>query len=91
MSSKICIIDYKSGGNLFSVMNSFEYIGVDTYISDNPAEILKAEKIFFPGVGSFAKAIENLNNLKLTDIIKTKIQSGTPFLGVCLGMQVLFD
>ncbi len=88
--SQICIIDYKSGGNIFSVNNSLQHIGAKTLISSDPADVLKAEKIFFPGVGSFAKAIESLKSLGLYEAIKKQIAAGVPTLAICVGMQSLF-
>ena len=87
----VTIIDYKEGGNLFSVNNSLEYLGVKTTISSNPDEILKASKVIFPGVGSFTKAINQITNLDLKEAIKSKALSGDPFMGICVGMQVLFE
>lgn len=89
--AKICIIDYKSGGNIFSVNNSLEYIGAKTQISSDPQEVLKADKIFFPGVGSFAKAMESLHSLGLYNAIKQQISAGVPTLAICVGMQSLFN
>lgn len=90
MSSKICIIDYKTGGNIFSVENSLKYIGANCYVSSDKSEVLRADKIFFPGVGSFYQAIESLNKLGLGQAIKQKIDDNIPCLAICLGMQVLF-
>lgn len=91
MSSKICIIDYKTGGNIFSVQNSLKHIGANSYISSDPSEVLKADKIFFPGVGSFYQAIESLKKLGLDQALKEKINGNIPTLSICLGMQVLFS
>ncbi len=87
---KICVVDYQSGGNLFSVLNSLEHVGASYYLSSNPSEIAKSEKIFFPGVGSFAAAFASLESLNLREVILERIQAGVPFLGICLGMQLLF-
>ena len=89
--SKICIIDYKSGGNIFSVNNSLEHIGAITQISSDPKDVLQADKIFFPGVGSFSQAIESLHKLGLYDAIKQQINAGIPTLAICVGMQSLFN
>ncbi|MCH2227511.1 MAG: imidazole glycerol phosphate synthase subunit HisH [Candidatus Caenarcaniphilales bacterium] len=89
-NNNICIIDYQGGGNLFSLENSFTYIGANTYRSSHPEEILKADKIIFPGVGSFGTAMKQINKLNIADAIVQKSQSGIPFLGICVGMQVLF-
>ncbi len=89
--TQICIIDYKSGGNIFSVNNSLEHLGANTLISSDPRDVLKANKIFFPGVGSFSKAMESLHSLGLYDAIKQQISAGIPTLAICVGMQSLFD
>ena len=86
----ITIIDYGMG-NLRSAQKAFEFIGYDAIITDNIDEIRKAEKIVLPGVGAFADAMERLNKTGISEIIKQKIAEGTPFLGICLGMQLIFD
>lgn len=88
--SRICVIDYKSGGNIFSILNSLEKVGADFYKSNDAVEISKATKIVFPGVGSFKAAMQSLKEFDLIPVIKEKISDGTPFLGICIGMQVLF-
>lgn len=87
----ITIIDYKTGGNIFSVKNSLEYLGIESQITSEVNEIQAAKKLLFPGVGSFAKAMEQIKELKLDQVIIEKAKSGTPFLGICVGMQVLFE
>jgi len=87
----ITVIDYKTGGNLFSVCNSLEAIGADIVISSNPEQIEQAEKIIFPGVGSFEKAMQEIKSLGLDHAIKKSIARKTKFLGICVGMQVLFE
>jgi imidazole glycerol-phosphate synthase subunit HisH len=87
----ITVIDYKYGGNIFSVLNSLENLGIQTRLSSNPDEIKSAKKILFPGVGSFETAMNQINNLGLAEIIKNKALDGTYFLGICVGMQVLFS
>ncbi len=89
-NKEICIIDYQGGGNLFSLENSFQYLGANTFRSSHAEEIAKADKIIFPGVGSFANAMRQIHKLNLADVITQKSQSGIPFLGICVGMQVLF-
>ena len=86
----ITIIDYKAG-NLTSVQLAFEHIGIDVRITQDPAEILSAEKVVFPGVGAARSAMQNLRDLGLVEPLKQVVQSGTPFLGICIGMQLLFD
>ena len=86
----ITIIDYKAG-NLTSVKLAFEHIGQKVKITDKAAEIQRAEKIVFPGVGAAKAAMNNLEQLKLADVIKKVIAKGVPFLGICIGMQVMFE
>ena len=86
----ITIIDYGMG-NLRSAQKAFEFIGFDAEITDRKSDILKAEKIVLPGVGAFADAMAKLNSEGLSAIIKSKVTKGTPFLGICLGMQLIFD
>lgn len=87
----ITVIDYKCGGNVFSVLNSLNSLGIDCQLSSEPDEIKKASKILFPGVGSFQTAVEQIEKLELKDIISQKALDGTWFLGICVGMQVLFE
>lgn len=86
----ITIIDYKAG-NLTSVKLAFDTLGVKTVITDDAAEIAGAEKIVFPGVGAAGAAMANLESLGLVAPIKKCVQAGVPFLGICLGMQILFE
>lgn len=85
----ITIIDYKAG-NLTSVKLAFESIGQKVKITDKADEILRAEKIVFPGVGAAKSAMENLKSLNIFDAIKKVIADGVPFFGICIGMQLLF-
>lgn len=86
----ITIIDYKAG-NLTSVQLAFESIGQKVKITDKPEEILCAEKIVFPGVGAAKAAMDSLRKLKLIEPIRNVIAEDIPFLGICIGMQVLFE
>ncbi len=86
----ITIIDYKAG-NLTSVQLAFEALGVAAQVTDQPDLILAAEKIVFPGVGAARASMESLAQLNLIEPIRQVIQRGTPFLGICIGMQLLFD
>ncbi|MDD5011299.1 MAG: imidazole glycerol phosphate synthase subunit HisH, partial [Phycisphaerae bacterium] len=86
----ITIIDYKAG-NLTSVKLAFESIGQKVQITDEPSKILQAEKIVFPGVGAAKAAMDSLKSLNLIEPIRKVIADGVPFLGICIGMQVLFD
>lgn len=86
----ITIIDYDAG-NLKSVEKALVYLNQDVIVSRNPEEILNADKVILPGVGSFGDAMNNLHKFGLVDTIKKAAQSGKPFLGICLGLQLLFD
>lgn len=85
----LVIIDY-GAGNLASVRNAFLKIGAQAAISSDPKVIVQADKAVLPGVGAFADAMENLRRLHLDMTVKAAIESGTPLLGICLGMQLLF-
>lgn len=89
--SKICVVDYKVGGNIFSVCNSLEALGVEPCPSSDWRDIEKADKIIFPGVGSFSTAMSQLRKLELIEVLIDKANSDVPFLGICVGMQVLFE
>ncbi len=86
---KILIIDYKSG-NLFSVNQALTNIGLNVLISSNADDIASADAIVLPGVGAFGDAMNNLHNFNLVQPIKQFVESGKPFLGICLGLQLLF-
>ncbi|MCM1054117.1 MAG: imidazole glycerol phosphate synthase subunit HisH [Bacteroides sp.] len=85
----IAIIDY-GAGNLFSVRNALNYLGLENKITSDKRDIVMADKMILPGVGAFGDAMEKLNGLGLADIIKTEALK-KPFLGICLGMQLLFE
>ncbi len=86
----IAIIDY-GVGNLASVNKAFSFIGYESKITSDHEEILGADKVVLPGVGAFADAMDNLDKSGMISIIKEVAQKGTPLLGICLGMQLLFD
>jgi glutamine amidotransferase len=86
----IAIIDYEMG-NLRSVQKAFERVGHKAIITSDPAALADAEKIVLPGVGAFRDAIAALEQRKLIAPIHAAIEGGKPFLGICLGMQLLFD
>jgi len=86
----IIIVDY-GAGNLLSVRKAFEFIGEKVSVSCDPAQIQKAEKIVLPGVGAFGDAVIELKNRKLFDSVIDFAASGRPFLGVCLGLQLLLE
>ena len=84
------IIDYKAG-NLTSVQLALEYIGVPCEITSDPKRILSAERVIFPGVGAAAEAMKNLQELDLLEPLKTVVACRVPFLGICLGTQIIFE
>jgi len=86
----IAIIDYRAG-NLTSVRLAFEALNIEADITDSPEKILSAERVVFPGVGAAGTAMESLRDLRLTDVIRAVVEKGTPFLGICLGTQIIFD
>ena len=86
----IAIIDYGMG-NLRSVQKAFERVGALADITSNPQEILKAKKVVLPGVGAMAPAMLKLRELKLIEAIYQTILDQKPFLGICLGLQLLFE
>jgi glutamine amidotransferase len=86
----IVIVDYQMG-NLRSVQKAFERVGYSATISSDPARITKAEKLVLPGVGAFGDAMAELRQRDLIDPVCEVIRSGRPFLGICLGLQLLFD
>ncbi len=86
----IVVIDYNLG-NIKSVFRGFEKIKAPVKISSSSDDINKADGIVLPGVGAFKKAMENLDSLGLTGTIKKNIVSGKPYLGICLGLQILFS
>ncbi|MGE5314110.1 MAG: imidazole glycerol phosphate synthase subunit HisH [Acidobacteriota bacterium] len=85
----IGIIDYHLN-NLRSVQKAFEKVGAEAFISDDPAALSKADRLLLPGVGAFGAAMENLRALGLDAFIRERAAAGTPLLGICLGMQLLF-
>lgn len=85
----IAIIDYDAG-NLKSVEKALISLGQEVVVSRDSSEILQADKVILPGVGSFGDAMNNLDHFGLVDTIKKVADNGTPFLGICLGLQLLF-
>ncbi|MDY3248751.1 MAG: imidazole glycerol phosphate synthase subunit HisH [Candidatus Choladocola sp.] len=86
----IAIIDYDAG-NLKSVEKAFDYLGEKTVITRDKREILGADRVVLPGVGAFGDAMGKLHQYQLVDVIKEASCSGVPFLGICLGLQLLFE
>lgn len=89
MNVLIAIIDY-GAGNLHSVKNALDFLGAESVITSSADEILNADKVILPGVGAFGDAMASLNERGLVEVIKKAAKSGKPFLGICLGMQLLF-
>jgi glutamine amidotransferase len=88
--SVIAVVDYDMG-NLHSVCKGLENVGAVPKITDSPAIIEQADAVVLPGVGSFDPAMQNLRSRNLIEPIKRAIASGKPFLGICLGLQILFE
>ena len=86
----IGIIDYGMG-NLRSVQKACEYLGYEAFISDDRARILQADKVILPGVGAFCDAIETLRARKMDEAIFQVVKENKPLLGICLGMQLMFE
>lgn len=86
----LCIIDYGIG-NLRSIEKAFEAVGADVVRSDNPKDIKAADRIVLPGVGAFGACADEINRRRLVEPILEAAASGKPFLGVCVGMQLLFE
>lgn len=86
----IAIIDYDAG-NIRSVEKALKFLGQDVKITRDPEEILSAEKVILPGVGAFGDAMGMLKEYGLDQVIRKTAGKGTPFLGICLGLQLLFE
>jgi len=86
----IAIIDY-GVGNLFSLKSSFAAIGIEAVVTNDKDVIEKADKIILPGVGAFEDAIKKLKDSGMADVVISEAKKGKPMMGICLGMQLLFD
>ncbi len=86
----IAILDYKAG-NLTSVKRALDYLGHESFITSDPEEVLQASRLIFPGVGAAGRAMENLKSRGLDEAIREFFRSGRPLLGICLGMQIIFE
>ena len=86
----IGIIDY-GVGNLFSLRSSFAAIGAEAFVSGDPAELAKADRLILPGVGAFGDAAKKLRDSGLDVFVKEQAADGKPLMGICLGMQLLFE
>jgi len=88
--NKIAVIDYDAG-NTMSVMNALHFLDKDVILTRDKEVLLNCDRIIFPGVGAYADAMDKLREYCLTDTIYELAAIGKPFLGICLGMQLLFD
>lgn len=86
----VAIIDYDAG-NIKSVEKAIQFLGEDVIVTRNPAEILNASGVILPGVGSFGDAMEKLHKYNLIPVIHEVVERKIPFLGICLGLQLLFE
>ncbi|WP_457746532.1 imidazole glycerol phosphate synthase subunit HisH [Sulfurimonas sp.] len=86
----IAIVDYNMG-NLASVKNAFAKLGKDTTVESNPEKFCEYDKLILPGVGAFGDAMEHLQERNMVEAIKEFASSGKPIIGICLGMQLLFE
>lgn len=86
----IAIIDYDAG-NIKSVIKALEFLGEDCVLTKDKETILNADKAILPGVGCFKDAMDNIRSYGLEEVIKEFIASGKPFMGICLGLQLLFE
>ncbi|WP_457570087.1 imidazole glycerol phosphate synthase subunit HisH [Desulfurobacterium sp.] len=86
----IAVIDYGMG-NLRSVSKAVEYVGGDVIVTDDKEKIKDAEAIILPGVGAFKDAVKNLRERDLWETVITEVEKGKPFLGICLGLHLLFE
>ena len=86
----IAIVDYNMG-NLASVINAFKSVGAEVVVESNPTKLQNYDKLILPGVGAFGDAMEHLKENGMDEAVKQYAQSGKPLLGICLGMQLLFE
>lgn len=90
MSARIAILDYGMG-NLRSVEKALEHVGVTAKTSSEAEEVRAADGVILPGVGAFPRAMERIRDLRLDELIDERREAGVPILGICLGLQLLFD
>ncbi|MDX6608613.1 MAG: imidazole glycerol-phosphate synthase subunit HisH [Solirubrobacterales bacterium] len=90
MSTRICILDYGMG-NLRSVEKALEHVGATATIANDAATIRAADGLILPGVGAFPKAMQGIRSLGLDDLVEERRAADVPILGICLGLQLLFD
>ena len=90
MTARICILDYGMG-NLRSVEKALEHVGATATIASDPETVRAADGVILPGVGAFPKAMERVRELGLDELIAERRDAGVPILGICLGLQLLFE
>ncbi len=88
--NNVVIIDYNSG-NIKSLINMLSFLGISAKLSNKKEDILSADKLIFPGQGHFKQAMDNLHKSNLVDTIKNAIDKKVDFLGICVGLQILFE
>ncbi len=86
----VAILDYEAG-NLTSVKRALDFLGFKSFITSDPEEVLRAERLIFPGVGAAGKAMEHLRQKGLDEALREFFLSGRPMLGICLGIQIIFE
>ena len=86
----VAIIDYDAG-NIKSVEKAFQYLGAETVVTRDPKEIYRADRVVLPGVGAFADAMKRIDQYGIRESIREVVDKEIPFLGICLGLQLLFD
>ncbi|BAP86657.1 imidazole glycerol phosphate synthase [Paucilactobacillus hokkaidonensis JCM 18461] len=86
----LAVVDYDTG-NIRNLMKALDYVGFKSMLTANPADILAADGVILPGVGAFAKAMEELERRQLVETLRQVADKQTPLLGICLGMQLLFE
>ena len=86
----IAIVDY-GVGNLFSLQSSLEWLGAETVVSGDPRILCQADKLILPGVGAFGDAADKLRRGNLDQVLIEEAKKGKPLMGICLGMQLLFE
>jgi imidazole glycerol-phosphate synthase subunit HisH len=89
-AARICILDYGMG-NLRSVEKALEHVGAEASIENDPAAVREADGVILPGVGAFPRAMERIRELELDELLSERREAGVPILGICLGLQLLFD
>ncbi|HEU5141589.1 MAG TPA: imidazole glycerol phosphate synthase subunit HisH [Solirubrobacterales bacterium] len=90
MKARIAILDYGMG-NLRSVEKALEHVGATATVTNDPATVRDADGLILPGVGAFPKAMERIRELRLDELIVERVDAGVPTLGICLGLQLLFE